>query len=436
MRYVPTWRARAGALVRSPAVVVASRLPVLLSGLLVAPVIARQLGPSDRGLAAAAVAVLAIAPVVLGLGVPMAVRRAAAHGTESESLRAGRRWSMVLVLPSAGIGAALSPLVLPDTGAVEVTVFVLAMATVPAFVQVLNDQSVLVARSDFRGIAALQSAQPLSYALAVVVGWVSGELSLVWVIGAYSASLVVASVIGRALVHVPLRGDRLELSAIVRDGLPYAGSQAAEVATSRADQAVMVLVIGAHGAGLYSVAALLGSLPLVLAQTVGMAAFARLARIDEERRPAARSLVIRVSVLLGVVSGALLAICCPWLVPLLFGPPFAAAVPASIVLTAAAPLVVCAHVGTSVLAAEGRGHAMTVAQVAGLSIGLALLVALGPRAGVVGAAVASVLGFATVTVIVLAYLRVRPAALVRYRRSDLGAVRRILIGPQAEDGLR
>lgn len=416
-------------LASGPTALMLARVPVLLSGLLVAPLIARELGPEGRGLAAAATAALAVTSVVLGLGVPLAVRRAASLGGAEPVLRGARLISIALVVPAGALGLCLASLVLPGAGRSVVLAFVVSMAATPMFVQALNDQSVLIARGSFWRIATLQTCQPLAYAGAIAVGWALGGLTLTWLLWSYALSLAVAGMVGSALVGVGLRGASTSAVSLVRQGLPYAPSQAAEAATSRLDQVLMVSVIGAEGAGLYAVAALLGGLPLVLGQALAVAVFPRMAGLASEERPRARAEVVRATLLVAATGGAALAALSPALVPWLFGEAFDGAVAPSVILCAAAPLSVLAYVATNLLAAEGRGHEMTAAQTAGLTVGiLSLVLVLGPHLEAVGAALASVLGYATVVVVALATLRVSPMQALRIGVSDLSAVRRILSG--------
>ncbi|WP_421742079.1 lipopolysaccharide biosynthesis protein [Cellulomonas sp.] len=410
---------------RSPSVMIVARVPVLLAGLVIAPLLARGLGPSQRGYVAAATAALAIAPVVLGFGVPMAIRHRSAIQEPAPFVRAGALLALFATIPAAIVGYLLWRVALPDLDGATGWTFVAVMAMTPAFLQVLNDQSVLIARNQYGRVAAIQSAQPLIYASVIGIWWSVAELSVRVVVGAYGASMLGAALIGYVLVAAPLWGKRSGLAALAREGVPYAGGQIAEIASSRLDQVLMVSVIGSSGAGWYSVAALLGSLPVVIGQTIGAATFRTVALLSEKERPHARSAILRAALVLGGSIGVLGAAVVPWAVPLLFGPEFVDAVAPSMVLVLVAPFVVGGHVAAMMLAAEGRGRAMTAAQVSGLVAGIALLLTLGPVLGVLGAAIASACGYVTVAAIATARLKL-PLRDLRLRRGDLPAAGSLL----------
>ncbi len=81
-------RTKISAVVQSPSIIAVTRLIVQLSPLITAPVIARELGPAGRGLYSACFAAMILAPVVLGMGLPLAVRRRASTGAPEATLRA------------------------------------------------------------------------------------------------------------------------------------------------------------------------------------------------------------------------------------------------------------------------------------------------------------------------------------------------------------
>lgn len=407
---------------------VAARAPVLLSGLVVAPMLARALGPADRGYAAATTAALAMAPVVVALGVPMAVRRRAAWGVDADALRGARLLLPLQVVVGGLIGLALAPLVLPGASARLTAVFVAAMALTMTYIEVLNAQSVLIARKAFGAVATIQMCQPICYAVAVAIGWSAGRLSIGWVISSYALSVVGNVVVGEALVRVGFGGGRIPASALARQGLPFAGAQAAEIASSRIDTLLTVSIIGAHDAGLYAVATMVGSLPVVVAQAVGAAVFADHARRPEAEHAAAATSVVRMAFVVGTVAGVLLGGTAPFLVPLIFGHAFSAAVGPTVILAIAAPATVAVSVSAMLLAAAGKGHRATVVQGVSVGVDVALLYALGPGLGSSGAALASLGSALCAAVVGIRLLQLRLGAVSQFHRADLSAARVLLGG--------
>lgn len=422
------WSNRATRLGSSPAAMIAARGPVLASGLLVAPVLARALGPADRGYAAATTAALAMCPVVVGLGVPMAVRREASLGREGAALRGARTLVPLQMVAGGIIAALLAPLVLPGASGSLRGLFVAAMALSTAYVEVLNTQSVLIARKTFGAVAAIQSCQPICYAAGIIAGWLAGALSIGWVLGSYAVSVVCNVVLGETLVGIRIRGPRMSARGLARRGLPFAGAQTAEIASSRIDTVLTVSVLGAHEAGLYAVATMLGSLPVVLAQAVGAAVFADHARRPTEERKVAAAAVVRMALTVGAIAGVALSVLTPIVVPLIFGREFRGATVPAIILAAGAPALVTVAVSGMLLSAGGSGHRATAVQATAAVFDVGLLYALGPAWGSAGAAVASFGSSVVAACVAIRLLQLRAATIYRPRRADLRAVRQLLGG--------
>jgi O-antigen/teichoic acid export membrane protein len=294
----------------------------------------------------------------------------------------------------------------------ETVLLIVGIAFAPAFVSVLCDQSVLIARRNYRGVAALNAAQPILNVMCILTGWISGHLTVSWVLASSIMSTALSCGYGRFLVRVP-RGDEFaSYLGLARESVTYAGSEIAESASNRLDQILMVSIIGAHSAGYYSVAVSLAALPIIIGHAVGASVFRDAAHDADRSRYSVASRAVRSALMFGCVSSALLAALSPWLVPWVFGSGFEGALTPVLILQLGAPAAVSGYVATVLLGAQNRGGQMTVAQISGLLVGIGALYVLGPPLGAIGASIASVVGYWLVFIAALAMLRLSPRELL------------------------
>jgi O-antigen/teichoic acid export membrane protein len=404
----------------SPGLIMGARLAIIGLGLITAPIVARAIGPDGRGLTAAGLAAMTIAPVVMGAGLPMAVRRRAAMGDEAEIIRGARLYALLLIVPAVILGVFAHTYVLPGLHGVGGWLLVIGVAISPLYVSLLCDQSVLIVRRDYMRVAILQSLQPIANALGIVAGGLFGLLSVQWVIGSYVVATILAFSCSLLLVRVPIRGIRDSTIELVREGYSFAGSQVAETASNRLDQVIMVSVIGASGAGYYATAALIASLPIAVAHAIGAAIFrdAAVSPIDGRNHIVGSGL--RASFTLGLISACGLAVVVPWGVPFVFGESFRGAVFPTLVGLFGTPAIVVGYVGTVSLGAVGRGRDMSLAQGVGLIVGMAALFPLGGAFGAAGASAASVVGYWIAACMAIYCLHI-PCSSLLLRRSDFAA---------------
>ena len=384
-------------------------------------------------MAASLLAALALAPLFLGFGIPMAVRRQAAGGAAEDVLRASRTliWPMGFVAVGLGAGAALW--LLPRYGAPVQLMFVVAMLTTPAFVWVLCDQSYLIVKGRYRNVAYLQLTQPGVNALSIASGALLGRLTVEWALASYSIATICAALASSLLAGVSVRGTRIAVTPLVREGLTYAGSQLAEAAGNRLDQVLAVSIIGATQAGYYAVAVAIAAIPVSFGHAIGAALFRDLASSGSRAR-GAQARALRLGMISGVIVGGGLAALSSWAVPVVFGSEFRGAAPSVLLLLCSAPATVGGYVATIALAAQNRGAEMTVAQALGLVVGIALLYILGSRLGAIGAAAASVVGYWSAMAIAVARLRTSVRSLLLGTR-DVRDLVGVLLGRRSR-GLR
>ena len=413
----PLERGRLSSIWNSPSIIAASRLLVQLSPLITAPVVARALGPEGRGYYAACFAAMILTPVVLGVGLPLVVRRRAANETAAPALRSVY-FLIPLAIPFAvGIGILVEKTLLsgidPHTG----VLYIVGMGCSVLFIGTLCTQSVLIAEQSYRSIAIVQSIQPISLTAGIVIGWVAGSLTLDWILIVAAISMFSSFVAGLALTRIPLRGKRETIPGMLREGVTYSGSQIAETANVTLIQVLAVGVIGAAETGFLAIAVTIAGLPLTIAHTVTAVIYKDAAAVDR-RSSVLTGIAVRVTVLAAVVPTVVLALSAPIAIPLIFGQAFVPAVDTTLLALSASVFLAGGYVLAQILAAQNKGAWMTVNQLAGLAVSVAFLFSFGSQLGADGAALGLAAGWLTAASLHVISLRV-PLRLLVPRPRDV-----------------
>lgn len=385
----------------APSLLLFGRLGATLLAFITAPIVARTIGAEGRGETAAAIALFNLVPIILGIGIPLEVRRLAALGHAGSAIRAARI-AVLCSFPLAATAGWLTTITLFsafEPGA-QWTAFV-GIALSPLMIMWTCDSSVMVATGRYRGVMALQLVQPLAYLLLVCLFAATHSLSVSTALIANIAGTTAALTTGAWLTRIPMLGERRSLAALLRGGVRYAGSAIAEAASSRLDQVIALPLVGAVQAGLYSVAVTIASIPLALGQALGAAFFPLIARSEGKNRLALKEEALRSAMAMSVLTAPLL-FAGSWLgIPLLFGREFSASVPVAWIAGIGTCALIVGYVCSLVLAAERRGYTMTIAQVSALAASTGLLFALAPEYGAMGAAAASSIGYILLAAIML-----------------------------------
>jgi O-antigen/teichoic acid export membrane protein len=169
------------------------------------------------------------------------------------------------------------------------------------------------------------------------------------------------------------------------------------------DQLVLSQTVPAADLGRYAIAVSLTSVPIPLVAAIGNVAFPRLAARRAVTAATRRMQVLATAGSAGLAAGMLvpLALVAYWLVPLVFGRAYAAAVPLLWILTPGAIFLACGQVTGDLL--RGRNHPTVVAWAQGLAAvcTVGLLIALLPVVGVAGAAIASTVSYGVALAVML-----------------------------------
>jgi O-antigen/teichoic acid export membrane protein len=197
---------------------------------------------------------------------------------------------------------------------------------------------------------------------------------------------------------------------------------------ARVDQMVIAWALNPALMGLYVVAVTVSQITATLANSVAMVAWPRAASSAEADRPDVIGRFLRLTLALMVATTVVLFVAAPWLVGLLFGPAFADAVPVVRVLLLGALPIAIKEFFVLTFKAYDRALAISKGELATLAVNAALLAALIPPFGLLGAAAA----YAAARWVVVIYLArlmrrelgLRLTPLLTPTRGDLDAARR------------
>ena len=268
----------------------ATQVLLTVSGVL----IARTLGPEDRGYLALLVVVSGICVLVGSAGLPTAVTYYVAQnrGHAAGIVRALALPAVIQVGGTAVVQlGVLFALIAHDPQRVKVAALV-SLLLVPGILSHSYGITILQGQERFRPFNILRVLPTALYVGAVVAAVVLGVANLVVLMTAWAGALFLAGVIalGVALRGLPSVGDVADgpsRSQLVRFGAKSLVGSVSPIDALRLDQALVGLLLNPVTLGLYVVAQAFTNLPRAVASSVGLIAYPRVAsqrRVADARR--------------------------------------------------------------------------------------------------------------------------------------------------------
>ncbi len=268
------------------------KMATLFLGLLTAVVIARELGPSGQGTFAVAYSLTLLLVQVGGLGIGTANPYFAARDAALlPRIVLNSYWlSAVLGLVLVGVGAALklaAPEALEGLGWTPLAV---TLAGIPAALAAYFLQSVLLGEGRMIAYNAVEAGQAALTLIGVVVGFVFFDFRVTGALAVIAAGRYVAVVIYVALLARHTKRLAVPDFRLAREMLKYGFRVYVAIVLSylviRFDLLLVNGYLGAHEAGLYSVAATLADGMFVLPMVIGLNLLPRVARGDPTKASA------------------------------------------------------------------------------------------------------------------------------------------------------
>ena len=383
------------------AISAATNVGIAALGLVSGPLAARLLGPAGRGEVAAIQNLFWLAAILAMLGLP----EAATYFTARHPGNAGS------VLAT---GIALPLLAMPVCFAVMYPLVPRILAAQPAEVQhaarwillaVPLYAAIVVGTNTVRGANRLIHWNLLRLLLSS--GWVV-FLAGAWFWGmknpvrialgyiAVLACIVVPTVwIAARLVPSSWSPSAKLAAPMLRYGLPLAGAAIPQTLNLRLDQILIGAFLPPYQLGLYVAAVAWSTAVFLMPNAIANVLFPRIA--SSAASPAERLRALAQGVRIGILTSAVVGVCLlaltPYAIPLLFGKPFAGAVPVAYVLIFAAVICALNIILEESLRGLGDTRAVFWGETFGVGITVLALALLLPRFGIIGAGLASILGY-------------------------------------------
>lgn len=358
-------------------------------GIVTGPLLARALGPSGRGALAAIVVPLTFAPSLLDFGIASYAIRASARRRSLGPLVASLG---ILSLAGGAVGVTIAaPLAsaLADSRPVVHTYLLIGLLLLPLALIGNLFQSFLIGHERWRLVILVRTTPFLVAGIAVTVLFATGRLT----VGTAAAATLVGGTLAVVPTFLCLRGiDRLVVQPdLIREALRF-GSRAwiasfGSIANARVDQLLMIPLVPSRELGIYVIAVTFSGLIGVVTNALSSGLQPRVAQGDRDLPARATRVILSLT----AVSSIGLALLAPWLIPVLFGSEFGAAVPLAWILLVAMVPTQMSSVLASTLTAAGFPGAAAKSEMIALASAVPVLVVLLPVIGAFAAASAAVL---------------------------------------------
>lgn len=375
----------------------ASLVVTLTSGMM----LARGLGPHDRGVFAAA----SMWPYIIGI--------VSAVGSDSGLLiccsRSPSRMgnytssaflfvSLLVTILSVGFATVIAPRIVFRNSAETYNVFILCLPfAVPAALGILAKQ-VLYAQNKFLRANASAFVQHLTYALVITVLYLLGALTVrtaavAFLIGGFTSFLVIAPGVMRTF-----RGSFSRNVSALREILGFAFRAAPgdllTIAAAFSDRILLITLISPSALGHYVVAYSFSRLVNVILPASSILIRAMSVRGQREAKEL-HDFVLRVMAPLLILVLSVLEFGAGEAVRLLFGAKFSGAVPILRVLAIECALSCVASIGSQLYASLNKPGLNSAIQALSAAVTIAVIVTLAPHWGGFGGAVGLLIGTST-----------------------------------------
>ncbi len=385
---------QAGAVAR----VMAFRVLTLLVNLATGVVVAAALGPDGRGELAALLLAPQFVSALCLFGLPTAFIYYAKADPAHADQYLGQ--ALLLTLPGTCIAAAVTwaimPLWLAGHGEATIALARLLLISLPFSVAIPLLSGVLDAHGRFGLASAIQYLQPFGCAVLLVPMIYLGLLTPTIAAVAYIAPVVLSCGIVawqavRLLRPAPILTAPLR-PRLLRYGLKRYGFEVLSTLSAFLDQLLVVHMLPAASTGVYAVALSISRVLGIMQDAVFSVLFPGLAGRPIEEVMAVLGRAVRVSTALTVAAGSLLALLGQKIIPLLYGPSFAAAITPFRLLLAAMIMQGVARLLSHAFTATGRPGPVTIIEAISVCATLLAMLVLLPRFGIDGVAAAVLLG--------------------------------------------
>lgn len=383
---------------------------VLISGILVA----RLLGPEDRGYVALLVLFPSFLSIVGGLGVPEALTYFIARDPHASRaiLRSVLRLALVQGLVLCVIHALLLGLTIRDYPAAVRVAGLISLMWVPAALAIQYGLAVIQGHRRYKKLNRRRLLAPVLYSITIIPVFTFGidDVRMIVILWVTAYSVAAVATVTTAVLPLPASLDTAPVPSggdMIRFGLKSFVGSTSPVETFGVDQAIVGLFLSARSLGLYVAALSFTNLPRLIGRSVGLVAYPHVAAMKDIRE--AKRAIWRLfwfTVVLCTAIVALLGVAAARLVPLLFGDAFRESVTLVRLLLIGALFFGARRVLGDGLRGAGYPMANTIAEVCSWTWLIPALAVLAPHWGTGGVAVA-LASASLVGLVVLVFIALR-----------------------------
>ncbi len=405
-----------------------TQLASIVSGVLVA----RSLGPEDRGYLALLVVVSTVCSLVGSIGLPSAVTYYVAQDpSRAREITHSLLGPGVLQVMAALVLqlAMLVALVMDDPGRVKVA-GAISLLLVPGLLALFYGLAILQGRQRFTAFNLLRILPTMAYVAGVLIVFLYGAADLVLIMTMWAGANFVGGflALGVAVLGLPAAStddSSPSRSQMTKFGLKSFAGSLSPVEAFRLDQGVVGLFLSPVALGFYVVGQAFTALPRVIGASIGLVAYPKVAAQQDPtaaRRALWRYFFFSLTVT-AIVVGALELVSAQ-LVTFFFGTEFTEAIPIARILLLGTLFMAARRVltdGTNGIGHPGLG---TLAEVASWVVLLPTIAILLPRYGVEGVAWALTIAWGVSLVLLLVAVGATGTPLPAAVRSNMRRVRR------------
>jgi len=367
------------------------------------PLAARALGPTGRGRLAAITVPFGWAPTLASLGLPNYATRAAAR-KEGLGKLIGTLGAASLSLGVVGflLGIPLAYVLAPHDYLVRDFILI-GLALLPLTLLTYLGLGLVTGLEEWTRYGLVRIIPPVTVLIAYVTLFLLGALNVATAaIALYLGSVIsILPLLGLLSTGRPLRFDRVLLRRARTFGVRAWIATLAGSANYRLDQLLMIPLVSARQLGLYAVAVnvsgvsslVLGALSTVLGPSVARGNTPLIGQ------------ALRMTLFSVAASGVVAAIAVPWVLPLVFGTSFRAAVPMCLILLAASIPAAGAVVLGGAVQNAGYPDIPARSELGALMLTVPGLVLLLPSLAGIGAAIVSAVAYTVNLLIQLILVR-------------------------------
>ncbi len=337
--------------------------------------------------------------------------RAATGATPPRALFAAAALiTAVLTVVLIAAGFVIEPYVITDSPRTLQLALAYLVPFVPLYLSALFVATIFQGQLDIVTWNLLRGTVALGYLLFIGVAWWSGHATVEGFAIANLIGMGLASILGLVLLAgrgwIGWRTEPGTLRGLAIYGAKVHAGELLNSARQKIDQALVALWLPHAELGLYVVALTVANGPLILAQTLGNLAFPK---ISNQTEVGGKTLVfgryLRFTLAVTITCTAILLPINPWLIPLLFGQPFAPAATVANIMLLGLPAASAKILFMNALKAWDRSLVIVKAEAIGLSAAALSLVLLLPSLGIIGAAWSLVVANVVATIVMAVSLQ-------------------------------